>query len=80
MEEQKVCKLEWKENRYDEAYMKSLSYGCYSRDSFVWLEGIDGKQYALLNEGVCPIHGVVISRLGGISLDKPRHPCGAYKE
>lgn len=73
------CKLEWKRNFYPLDVMKRLDWGCYHPSSFMQGEQV-GVPGAWVDEGVCPIHGVVISRLGGIPLDKPRHPCGAYKE
>lgn len=73
------CKLEWKRNFYPLEVMESLSWGCYPRNAFSEGE-VKGVRGAWVNEGVCPIHGIVMSMLGGIPLDKPKHPCGAYKE
>lgn len=74
------CKLEYKKVFYPESVMKSLSYGCYNEACFerATVNGVFGRY---VNEGVCPIHGVVFSMLGGIwHSDRPAHPCGAYKE
>lgn len=73
------CKLEWKDNFYSEDIFKAVNYGCYNPSSFSHTI-VDGVYGAYVREGVCPVHGVVYSRLGGIEMPGLRHPCGARKE
>ena len=74
------CRLEWKKNFYSEEFLKKVDYGCYSPSIFQH-DTVDGVYGAYVQEGVCPIHGVVASPLGGVTmLNKPTHPCGAYKK
>ena len=73
------CKLEWKDNFYSADFLKRVDYGCYSKSLFTHTI-VDGVYGAHVQEGVCPVHGVVYSQLGGIMLPGPRHPCGARKE
>ena len=74
------CKLEWKRNFYPLQVIQALDWGCYSPLSFEQGEQ-DGVKGAWVDEGVCSIHGVVVSRLGAAPLpNKEHHPCGAYDE
>ena len=73
------CKLEWKNNFYSADFLKSVDYGCYSPSTFTHTT-VDGVYGAYVREGVCSVHGVVCSPLGGISIPGTRHTCGARKE
>jgi hypothetical protein len=73
------CSIEWTDTFYSEEFLKQVAYGGYSPGCFEHLCK-DGVYGAIVREGVCPIHGVTMSMLGGIpNLHKERHPCGAYK-
>lgn len=73
------CKLEWKDNFYSEEFLKSVDYGCYNPNTFS-IVVVDGVRGSYVSEGVCPVHGVVCSRLGGLpDPNKQTYPCGAYK-
>lgn len=69
------CKLEWVDNFYPLKTMIALDWGCYSRKSFREGEK-DGVAGAWVHEGVCPVHGVVCSMLGGIPIPSPNRQKG----
>ena len=72
------CKLVYERHWYTEDFMRSLSYGCYNRNTFNW-KTRDGVVGTWLSEGTCPIHGIATSMLGGVPLSGiDHHPCGAY--
>lgn len=47
--------------------MRRVGYGCYSPTTFRW-ETRDGVYSAIVNEFVCPVHGVIFSLLGGVFI------------